>query len=137
MKFEEGKFIVKSTQHIIHNQYLFLKVWKQNNQYWYRVDDQPKKKIDQDTKDYIINELSLHSKLPDNYKPTFSSIKLTIEATSDLGTHHSWTKKNGEVTEKLLKVFPDLINSFWTDKYRKQKIKKYLSLPHHKPNNRY
>ncbi|MFY0593350.1 hypothetical protein [Roseivirga sp.] len=133
MKFQEGKFIAKMKSGDLYEKTFFMKIWYQRNSWFLKVDDGTPQKITEEIRDNIIQEIDMVSDLREDYRPSFKKVKVTIEAISDKGTEHTWTRVNGEALEKLLKVFPGLVKRFWADVYRKEKIDKYLSLKHHKP----
>ncbi|OEK06670.1 hypothetical protein [Roseivirga misakiensis] len=136
MKFQEGKFIAKMKSGDLYEKTFFMKVWFQSGSWFLKVDDGKPQKITEEIRDNIVQEIDMVTNLSDDYRPAFKKVKVTIEATSDKGTEHIWTRVNGEALEKLLKVFPGLVNRFWADTHRKEKIDSYLSLKHHKPKSR-
>lgn len=125
------------TSHGIHEVFMFMKVYQKSGQWWYVIDDSDPKRLDEDMRDTILQDMHLEKKLSDSYTPQFNNVKITIEAESTAGTKHEWTKMSGEVAEQLFKRFPGLVDTFWRDKPRKEKIGKYLNLKHHKPKGKY
>ncbi len=132
MKFQEGKFVAKMRKDSFNELSFFMKVWYQNGDWFLKIDDGAPQRITEDIRDHLIQDIDLESELRADYRPSFKKVKVTIEATSDKDSEHIWTRTNGEALEKLLKVFPGLIDGFWVDGNRKKKIHNYIRLKHHK-----
>ena len=133
MKVEAGKFIVRLRRHGFESIHNFLKVWKTKEGWWFQTDHGAKQLIDKDDHNAFLEDISVEFNLPSSYHPKFEKIEVTIRATSDKGTSHVLSSRSGEQLEKILKSFPGLVDRFWSDQYRKEKIFDYLSKSHHKP----
>lgn len=128
MKFEQGRFIVKMKDTGgIGESHLFLHVWRdKSSTWWYRIDEQDKKVLDESARDYILQDMYLIAKLKDKEAPVFNKVIITIQAETSYGSTHVWTKRVGEALEKLIKRFPGLVNKLWIEKSRKEKILEYI-----------
>ncbi|WP_323757981.1 hypothetical protein [Roseivirga sp.] len=133
MKVEAGKYIVQLRRHGLESIHHFLKIWKTKQGWWFQTDHSAKQLIDKDDHNAFLEDIHVEFNLSNSYHPKFEKIEIIVKATSDKGTSHIFTSRSGEQFEKIFKCFPGLVDRFWADKYRKEKIFKYLSKGHHKP----
>ena len=139
MKFQEGKFIVRlaGSYGALNETYAFIKIIYRNNRWLIKTEDGPYQEVTDELRDHIIDNMHLMAELKPYDPPRFSKVEVTIRAKSIQGSEHVWRRVNGEALEKLLKCFPDLVNSYWADPNRREKIQHYLQQKHHKKDGKY
>lgn len=126
MKFQEGKFLAKLHSPTIEEQEFFLKVSHENGQHYVQIDDGTRKLVDEDVRNWLLNEVHLIRHLRDDYHPQFRKVRFMIEAQGEYGSGHLWTRTSWEAMEKLLKKFPGLLDAFVTDPYRREWLRDFV-----------
>lgn len=135
MKFQEGRFIVKirGNRSTLQEVFIFLKISFVNGKWVMKADNGAVQEIDESIRDNILQDFEMVAELRQDYRPAFNKVKVTIEAESDRGSKHVWSAVNGVALEKLLKTFPGLVDAFWIDRHRREKIHHYLHARSHGP----
>lgn len=127
MKFERGRFIAKMRDGAIREFFFFLEIKQDDSGVWrYKMDDGDWKLLDENARDYILQDMYLVHKFKPDEKPVFSNIKVIVLAEGIHGSEFEWTKTNGEALEILIKRFPSLVDAFWHDDNRRKRIWEYL-----------
>ncbi len=83
MKFQEGKGLAKLRSPKLDEEQFFFKVTFENGKHFISIDDGNRKVIDDDVRDWLLNEVHLIRALRDDYKPQFKYVTFTIEAVGE------------------------------------------------------
>ena len=125
MKFQVGKGWARLRSSALESQDFFIKV-SQESQHTVSIDDGAPKPIDDDVRDWLLNDVEMVRPFPPGYQPRFKSVKITITAEGEYGSRHRWTRTNWEALEVLLKKLPGLLDPFVTDPLRRSWLREFV-----------
>ncbi len=126
MKFQEGKGLAKLRSPKLDEEQFFFKVTFENGKHFISIDDGNRKVIDDDVRDWLLNEVHLIRALRDDYKPQFKKVTFTIEAVGEFGSKHTWTRTSWEGLEGLLKKLPGLLDAYVVDPKRRMWLQEFV-----------
>ena len=126
MEFQEGKGLAKFRSPKLDEEQFFFKVTFENGKHFISIDDGPKKLIDDDVRDWLLNEVHLIRSLRDNYKPQFKKVVFKVEAVGEFGSKHTWTRTSWEGLELLLKKLPGLLDAYVADPKRRMWLHEFV-----------
>ena len=127
MKVVAGKSWARLRSSSLEDQDFFLKVSVVNGKHVICIDDGPPREINEDVRDWLLQEVELVRQLRADYQPRFSKVIFTVEAVGEHGSKHRWVRTSWEALEQLLKKLPGILECYVTDPARRSWLQQFVT----------